>query len=92
MKRTMTLLITLGLLTASAAQIEAVERSVLIDGPPAVAEIGWAVGQWNEAAGYIAGGAFGAASGAVGWKIGTEVGGLLGGVAGALFGGALGGF
>lgn len=92
MKRTMTLLITLGLLTASAAQIQTAERSLPIDGTHVRAEIGWAVAHWNEPAGYIVGGAFGGASGALGWKIGLEVGGLLGGVAGALFGGALGGF
>lgn len=94
MKRTMTLLITFGLLAASPPRIGVVETpaEVTIAAAPAVAEVGWAVAHWNEPAGWIVGGATGAAAAYVGAKIGMEIGGILGGVLGALAGGALGGF
>jgi hypothetical protein len=94
MKRTMTVLITFGLLTASAARIGAVETSPVasIDAAPAVAEMGWAVSHWNTPAGWILGGATGGAAAWIGGKIGMEIGGLLGGFVGAGLGGALGGF
>ncbi len=78
MKRTMTLLITFGLITASTVQIGAVETSEVasIDAAPAVAEMGWAVSHWSTPAAWIIGGATGAAAAYVGAKIGAEIGGL----------------
>jgi hypothetical protein len=94
MKRTMTLLITFGLLTASTVQMGPAEASAVasFEAAPAVAEMGWAVSHWSTPAGWIIGGATGGAAVWVGAKIGMEVGGLLGGLAGAALGGALGGF
>lgn len=56
------------------------------------AQVTWAVGRWNPAAGAAFGGIVTFIAAKVGWIIGFELGGLLGGLALGSAGAAFGGF